>query len=270
VTPRQIVDSAIEAAKAGASIVHLHVRDPKTGQQSMDLALYRETYGLLMSSGVDVIVNLTTGPGATFIPSVADPSVAGPGTSLTTALRRVEHILELKPEICSLDVGTMNFYNRPYVATPEMVKQMATMMREAGVKPELECFDSGHIRFARTLIEEGYVVGKPLFQIVLGVPWNAPATPASLGFLTNTLPPGAEWSAFGVSSAAIPMAAQSLLLGGHVRIGLEDTLYLTKGQLAPSNAALVKRVVELVQLLGGSVATPQQARELLGLPPRRK
>lgn len=265
VTPQDIAHSALEAAKAGAAIVHLHVRDPETKLQSMDLGLYRETVVIIRDSDTEVILNLTTGPGAVFIPSREDPRVPAAGTNIARADKRVEHVLELKPDICSLDIGTMNFYDRPYLAPPEMIRDMAEMIRDAGVMPELECFDSGHIRFGHELIEKGFVVGTPLFQLVLGVPWNAWATPASLVYLSSTLPKECQWAAFGVSQTALPMAAQAYLLGGHVRIGLEDTLYLKKGVLAESNAALVSRLKGMIDLMGGQVADVTEARKILGL-----
>lgn len=265
VSPEQIASSAIDAAKAGAAIVHVHVRDPATGKPSMDLALYTETYDRIRSSGVDVIVNLTTGPGAMYVPDEADPTRGGPGTTITTTERRMEHILRLRPEVCTLDVGTLNFYDVPFVVTPKQIREMAALMRDAGVKPELECFHSGDVRFSKHLIDSGLVVGKPLFNLVLGVPWNAEADTASFSYMVSQLPSGCAWGGFAVSSRSLPMAVQSFLMGGHVRVGLEDALYLEKGKLAPSNAALVERIIKIIGLLGATIATPSEAREILGL-----
>ncbi len=264
VTPPQIATSAIAAAKAGAAIVHIHVRDPETKRSSMNVAFYREVVQRIRESGTDLVLNLTTGPGARFVPSERDPSSPGPGTTLTTPERRVEHIMELRPDICSLDMGSMNFGSYVFTNVPAHLKKMARYIREAGVKPELEAFEAGHIRLAAKMIEDGDFELPALFQIVLGVPWGAPATPEAMIFMRNHLPDGVNWSAFGIAQMQFPFVAQSVLLGGHVRVGLEDNLYLERGVLAPSNAALVEKAVRIVSELGGQVATPTEARQIFG------
>jgi uncharacterized protein (DUF849 family) len=268
VTPEEIATSSIDAACAGAAAVHIHVRDPKTGQPSMEPAFYRETVQRIRESGVDVITNLTTGAGARFVPDKDDLSVAGPGSTLSSPQVRVRHIEELLPEICSLDMGSLNFGQHVFINSPPSLLSMARAIKAAGVKPELEVFEAGHIHYTRQLIESGEIEGEPLFQIVLGVPWGAPATPEAMIFMRDQLPPGCQWSAFGTSSTEFPMAALAVILGGHVRVGLEDNLYLARGQLAPSNAALVERAVNIVESLGESVASPAEAREILSLPAR--
>lgn len=265
VTPKEIAASSIEAARAGAAAVHIHVRDPETGKPSMDLELYRETVERIRDSGVDVIINLTTGPGARFVPSPEDPSVPGPGTTLASASKRVEHIAALRPEICSLDMGSVNFGRLVFVNSPQILLDMARAIRSAGVKPELEVFEAGHIRYTRHLLEQGEIDEPPLFQIVLGVPWAAPATAEAMMYMRDLLPDNAQWAAFGVAAAEFQMVAQAVILGGHIRVGLEDNLYLARGTLAPSNAALVERAVQIVETLGESVASPPEGREVLGL-----
>jgi uncharacterized protein (DUF849 family) len=269
ITPEQIALAAIEAAKAGAAIAHIHVRDPKTGAPAMALELYSEVVDRIRASATDLVINLTTGPGGRFIPGDDDPKVAAPGSNLMRPERRVEHVLALKPEICSLDLNTMWFGSSVVINTPKSVAAMAEAIRGAGVKPELEVFDSGDLQLAQQLLAEGVLPRPPLFQIVLGIRNGFPATPATLLYAKSLLPADAEWAAMGIGRMEFPILAQACLLGGHVRVGLEDNLYLSKGELAPSNAALVERAVTLVELLGGSVATPAEARTILGLVPRR-
>jgi uncharacterized protein (DUF849 family) len=265
VTPEQIATSAVDAAKAGAAIVHIHVRDPKTGLASMEGAYYAEVVGRIRASGTDVVINLTTGPGGRFSPSPDDAMKPGPGTTLRTPRQRVQHILDLKPEICSLDMGSMNMGPNVFVNTPPILEAMATHIREAGVTPELEVFETGHLLLARRMIETGFLKPPGMFQICLGIAWGQPATPEAMLYMRNLLPPGCTWFAFGISLHQFPMAAQAVILGGHVRVGLEDNLYLERGKLTPSNAALVAKAVKIVELLGCSVATPADARQMLGL-----
>jgi uncharacterized protein (DUF849 family) len=267
ITPEQIARAAIDAAKAGAAIAHIHVRDPQTGAPSMALEHYREVVERIRASDIDLIVNLTTGPGGRFMPSDDDPRVAAPGSTLVRPERRVEHIVALRPEICSLDLNTMWFGNAVVINTPRNVTIMAGAIREAGVKPELEVFDSGDIQLARQLLENGVLPRPPLFQVVLGIKNGFPATPETLLYARSLLPADAQWAAMGTGRMEFPIVAQACLLGGHVRVGLEDNLYLSKGVLAPSNAALVERAVTIVELLGRSVATPAEARQILGLRP---
>ncbi|HXF89646.1 MAG TPA: 3-keto-5-aminohexanoate cleavage protein [Xanthobacteraceae bacterium] len=268
VTPAQIAASAIDAAKAGAAIVHIHVRDPKTGKPSMDGTLYREVVERIRSSGTDVLINLTTGPGARFVPGEADPLTPGPGTTLRRPEERVYHVLELRPELCSLDMGSFNMGDRVFVNTPAHLQQMAIAIRDAGVIPELEVFDTGHLLLAKKFLEQGYVRPPGLFQICLGISWSQPATPEAMLYMRNLLPPDCVWFAFGISLHQFPMVAQTVLLGGHPRVGLEDNIYLEKGKLAPSNAALVEKAARIVEILGDQVATPAEARQLLGLVPQ--
>lgn len=263
VTPAQIAASAIEAAKAGAAIVHIHVRDVKTTRPSMDPALYREVVARIRASGIDALINLTTGPGARFVPGAEEPLKPGPGSTLSLPAARVQHVLELKPEICSLDMGSMNMGNQVFVNTPAHLEAMATAIRDAGVMPELEVFEAGHLMLARKLIETGHIKSPSLFQICLGISWGQPATPEAVAYMRSLLPSDCTWFAFGISLYQFPIVAQTVLLGGHVRVGLEDNLYLEKGNLAPSNAALVEKAAKIIEILGDQVATPAEARQIL-------
>jgi uncharacterized protein (DUF849 family) len=265
VTPNEIATSGIEAAQAGAAIIHVHVRDPETRLGSMNVDFYREVVERVRDGGVDVAINLTTGPGARFVPGASDPKIAAPGSTITTPERRVEHILALRPEICSLDMGSMNFGPHVFANIPAHLSTMAASIRDAGVKPELEVFEAGHIQLAVKMVADGAFEAPCLFQIVLGVPWGAPATPEAMIFMRDQLPPGANWAGFGIGRAQFPFVALAAMLGGHCRVGLEDNLYLEKGVLAPSNAALVEKAVRILQLTGATIATPAEAREILGL-----
>jgi uncharacterized protein (DUF849 family) len=267
VTPAQIAQSAIDAAKAGAAIVHIHVRDPQTTRPSMELAHYREVVDRIRQSGVDVLINLTTGPGARYDPTPDDPAKPGPGTTMKSPKERVRHILELRPDICSLDMGSMNMGGFAFVNTPAILREMAIAIRDAGVMPELEVFEAGHVMLSRRFIEEGHVKVPSLFQICLGISWAQPATSEAMSYMRGLLPADCTWFAFGISLYQFPMVAQTVLLGGHPRVGLEDNLYLEKGKLAPSNAALVEKAGRIIEVLGDTIATPADARELLGLKP---
>ncbi|WP_132978852.1 3-keto-5-aminohexanoate cleavage protein [Pigmentiphaga sp. D-2] len=268
ITPEQIANSALEAARAGAAQVHIHVRDPQTGRPSMDVALYDEVIRRIRAENREVIINLTTGPGGRYVPSEADPRVAGPGTTLLPPEKRVEHIARLRPDVCSLDLNTMNSGAEVVINTPRNVRIMAGVIREAGVKPELEIFDSGDIHLARDLIADGTLDGPGMWTFVTGVKYGFEATPETLLYARGLLPAGAFWSAFGVGRHEFPMLAAAFVSGGHVRVGLEDNIYLSRGVLAPSNAALVERAARIVQDLGGSVASAGEARDMLGLPIR--
>jgi uncharacterized protein (DUF849 family) len=263
-TPQEIATACIDAARAGAAIVHIHVRYPD-GRPSMELDHYREVVDRIRDSGTDVLINLTTGPGQRFVPSAEDPKVAAPGTTLMHPERRVEHVVALKPDICSLDFNTMYSGTSVVINTPQNLRIMARLIREAGTKPELECFDSGDIQLARDLLADGTLPPDPFVQLCLGIKYGAAANAATMSYLASQLPPGARWSAFGVGRWEYPMLAQAWLLGGHVRVGLEDNVYIRKGVLAPSNAALVEKAASLLDALGGEVASVQQAREILGL-----
>lgn len=266
VTPEQVANAAIEAAKAGAAVAHVHVRDPETGKGSRDPALFREAVERIRDSGTDVVINLTAGMGGDWVPSEDDPSLPGPGTDMIGPAERLAHVEELKPEICSLDCGTLNFGggNEIYISTPAYLKAMAEQVKAWGVKPELEVFDLGHIRFARSMIDAGLIEDPPLFQICLGIPWGAGADTATMMAMRDALPPGANWAGFGISRMEMPMVAQAVILGGNARVGLEDNLYLDKGVLA-SNGELVERAVEIIERLGARVLSPQDARVKLGL-----
>lgn len=267
VTPAQIAQSAIDAAKAGAAIVHIHVRNPETTRPSMNPAHYREVVERIRGSGSDVLINLTTGPGARFSPGAEDPLQPGPGTTMKSAAERVQHIVELKPEICSLDMGSMNMGQYVFVNTPGYLETMAVAIRDAGVLPELEVFEAGHLLLAKRMIESGHIQAPGMFQICLGIAWAQPATPEAMSYMRSLLPANSPWFAFGISLHQFPMVAQAVLLGGHPRVGLEDNIYLEKGKLAPSNAALVEKAAKIIEILGDVVATPADARQILGLQP---
>ncbi|MEZ5924981.1 MAG: 3-keto-5-aminohexanoate cleavage protein [Hyphomicrobiaceae bacterium] len=267
VTPEEIADSAIGAARAGAAIVHLHVRDPKTGQASMSLDLYRETVDRIRASGVDVVINLTTGAGARFIPGAENPREAGPGTSLTTPERRAQHVAALRPEICSLDMGSLNMSDWVFVNTPSHIAAIAQIADAAGARPELEVFEAGHVMLARAMLEDGRLSAPGLFQICLGVRWAQPATVEALRYMQTLLPAGSIWFAFGVGPGQFALIEEMLRLGGHVRVGLEDNLYLERGVLAPSNAALVEKAVGIIRNAGHAIASAAEARAMLSLRP---
>lgn len=266
VTPRQIADAAIDAARAGAAVVHCHVRDPQTGQGSRDPTLYRELMEHIKSSGVDVIVNLTAGMGGDLqIGSGEAPMQFGPGTDLVGPLARLVHVQELLPDICTLDCGTLNFGDGDtiYVATPAALRAGAQRITELGVKAELEIFDTGHLWFSKQMVAEG-LLKDPMYQLCLGIPWGAPADTTTMKAMVDNLPAGVVWSAFGIGRSQMPMAAQSMLLGGHVRVGLEDNLWLDKGVPA-SNGSLVERATKLMHCMGTQPMTPAEARLTLGL-----
>jgi uncharacterized protein (DUF849 family) len=266
VTPAEIANSALDAAKAGAAVVHVHVRDPKTTKASMELALYQEVVDRIREKNTDVLINLTTGAGGRYVPDPVDPKKAGEGTTLSTPAVRMRHVEAIRPPICTLDVATMNFGEQIFANMPAHLREMADRAKAAGAKPEIEVFDLGHIELAKRLIAEGHIAEPPLFQICLGISYGAPATPETLLQMRDRLPPGAAWSAFGISRAEFPVVAVAVAAGGNVRVGLEDNLYLGRGQLAPSNAALVENAVALINLLDCSPATPAEARRIFGLP----
>ena len=267
VTPRQIADSAIDAAKAGAAIVHCHVRDPETGKGSRDVALYREVVARIRDSGTDVVVNLTAGMGGDLaIGADDDPTVFGEDTDLVGAIERLPHVEELLPEICSLDCGSYNFGEGSlvYVSTPDMLRRGARRIRELGVKPELEVFDTGHLWFTLQMLDEDLLQDPPLFQLCYGIRWGAPPEVGILKASVELLPENANFTAFAISRDQMAFAAQSVLLGGHVRVGLEDNLYLRRGVFA-SNAQLVEQARTIVELMGATVLGPDEARAKFGL-----
>jgi uncharacterized protein (DUF849 family) len=265
VTPEEIAGACLGAAEAGAAAVHIHVRDPKTGLPSMEIDYYRDVVARIRARNSELILNITTGPGGRFSPDPDDPKIAGPGTTLTRPENRVAHIALLKPDICTLDLNTMNSGKEVVINTPPNVRRMAAVIREARVRPEIEFFDSGDIALCRDLISDGTLEGPILCSIVMGVKYGFQPAPETVLYARGLLPPGAVWSAFGTSRMAFPMVAQSYLAGGHVRVGLEDAIYLDKGVLAQSNAAMVEKARGIIESLGGQIATARQAREILSL-----
>ena len=271
VTPAQIADAAIEAAQAGAAVAHIHVRDPATGKGARDPRLYREVVDRLRSSGTDIVINLTAGMGGDLtLGSVEQPlPPAAAGTDMAGASERLAHVAELLPEICTLDCGTMNFGEGDYVMTntPAMLKAMAGRIRELGVRPEIEIFDSGHLVLAKWLAEEGLIDDPVLVQLCMGIPWGAPDDIATLMALVGNLPAGWIFSAFSIGRNQLPYAALAMLAGGNVRVGLEDNLWLGKGQLA-TNGALVDRAVAIAMGMGVRVLGPAEVRTKLKLTKR--
>ncbi|MFE6477092.1 BKACE family enzyme [Streptomyces rochei] len=269
VTPEQIARNAVEAAAAGAAVVHIHVRDPETGDPSRDPKLYREVVERVKETGTDVVINLTAGMGGDLVIDPDDPLTHLPGTDLVGGLERLPHVEDLLPDICTLDCGSLNFGDGSnlYVSTPDMLRAGARRIQELGVRPELEIFDTGHLWFAKQLLAEGLLDDPTVFQLCMGIPWGAPANPGVLQSMVNMLPDGARWASFALGRMQMPWVAQSILLGGHVRVGLEDNLYLGKGNKA-TNAQLVERAVTITESIGARVATPDEARATLGLKPR--
>ena len=266
VTPEQISNAAIAAAKAGASVAHIHVRDPETGLGSRDVNLFKEVVERIRDSETDVVINLTAGMGGDWVPSEENPSMPGPGTDMIGPEERLAHVKEIHPEICSLDCGTMNFGNgnEIYISPPGYLREMASMIQKWGVKPELEVFELGQIRFAKQMIKEGLINEPPMFQICLGIPWGAEQTVDAMKVMKDELPTNSSWASFGIGRMQMPMAAAAVAMGGNVRVGLEDNLYLEKGVLA-SNDQLVTRVIEIIQRMGSKVLSPQETRDKLKL-----
>jgi 3-dehydrocarnitine:acetyl-CoA trimethylamine transferase len=263
-TPEQIANAALECAKIGAAVVHIHVRHPD-GRPSMELAHYRETVERIRDKNSELIINLTTGPGGRFVPDKDNPRNAGPGTNILHPLKRVEHIVALKPDIATLDLNTMWSGAAAVLNTPDNVTIMAAEIYKAGALPELEVFDSGDIQLAHALLASGVLKSPPLFQIVMGVRYGFISTPQTLIYAQSLLPKDAMWAAFAIGRWEFPMLTQAWFLGGHVRVGMEDNVYLSKGKLTPSNAALCEKAVRMLDDLGAELATPKEARELLGL-----
>ncbi|MCI5074719.1 3-keto-5-aminohexanoate cleavage protein [Oricola sp.] len=270
-SPKEIADSAIEAAKAGAAIVHCHVRDPESGAPSRDLALYRELTERIRDAETDVVLNLTAGMGGDIVfgSTEAPLPLRIAGTDMVGAAERVAHVAECLPEICTLDCGTMNFAEADYVMTntPGMLRAMGAMMTELGVRPEIEAFDTGHLWFARQLVEEGVLEGPALVQLCMGIPWGAPNDLNTFMAMVNNIPSDWHWSGFSLGRDQMAYAAAAVLAGGNVRVGLEDNLFLDKGVLA-TNAQLVERAVGIVERMGARVIGPDAVRERLGLTKR--
>jgi uncharacterized protein (DUF849 family) len=271
VTPRQIADAAIEAASAGAAVAHIHVRDPETGKGARDPKLYREVVERIRASGTDVVINLTAGMGGDLtLGSVERPlPPAEQGTDMAGANERLAHVAELLPEICTLDCGTMNFGEGDYVMTntPAMLKAMAGQITALGVRPEIEVFDTGHLVLAKWLVEQGLIEDPVLVQLCMGIPWGAPDDIATLMALVRNLPENWVFSAFSIGRNQLPYAAMAVLAGGNVRVGLEDNLWLGRGQLA-TNGALVERAATIVANMGARLLTPDEVRTRLKLTKR--
>lgn len=269
ITPKEIAQATLEAEKAGAAMVHLHVRNPETGMGSMDLELYRETVARIRDLGCTAILNLTAGAGALYFPDEDEPSVAGPGTSLKNTTTRIRHVEELRPDMASMPMGTVNRGGPVYLNSEAFIAEALERLKAAGVKPELDILDTGQIIAAKALIERGLIVGRPVFQFCLGWPASAPATAEAMTYMKSLLPQNAVWQAFGRGLGAFPVAALSILLGGNVRIGLEDTSFLSEGVLASGNTQLIDEITRMMTLFGAEPATPSEARELLDLGPAR-
>ena len=263
-TPEQIATACIDAAKAGAAITHIHARYPD-GRPSMELAHYQEIVDRIRDSATDVIINLTTGPGQRFIPGKENPAIGAPGTTLTHPERRVEHVMACKPEICTLDLNTMWSGTSAVINAPESITTMAKLMKEAGSKPELEVFDSGDIQLAKMLIDQGVLDSPALFQIVTGIRFGFEMRPQTMAYAISVLPKDAVWAGFGIGRMMYPMMASAYLLGGHIRVGIEDAVNLRRGVLAPDNAAMVSKAAHIIDELGGELATVAEARTILGL-----
>ncbi len=268
VTPSQIATSAIEAAKAGAAIAHVHVRDPETGMGARDPKLFAEVVERIRDSETDVIINTTAGMGGDMVfgPGESPLPLDSSGTDMVGPLERLAHVEQLLPEICTLDCGTMNFAESNYVMTntPGMLKTMAKRVQELGVRPELEVFDTGHLVFVKEMIREELIEDPVMIQLCMGIPYGAPDDPGTLMALVNQLPQGAEFSAFSIGRNQLPYVAMALLAGGNVRVGLEDNLYLTKGVLA-TNAQLVERAANILGLMNVNIQTPAEVRQRLNL-----
>lgn len=267
ITPEQIADAALEAERAGASAVHLHVRNPQTGDGSRDPGLFLDMVTRVRNKGVKAVLNVTCGGGAVYRPDPEDESRAGPGSDMASAEERVKHIEMTLPEVCSIDVTTQNQVDNGdmvYLNTPHTLRKMATRFQELGVKPEIEVFAPGDILLAKNMLEEGFFDSPPMFQIVMGTSWGLPATPETMIYMRNLLPSNAIWAAFGIARMQMPMVAQAVLLGGNVRVGLEDNLYLSRGVFA-TNGQLVERARNIIESLGAEVATPDEAREIMAL-----
>ncbi|MEQ8802320.1 beta-keto acid cleavage family enzyme [Marinobacter salarius] len=270
VTPQEIADAALEAEEAGASCVHLHVRDPVTGDGSRDPDLFYDMATRVRENGVKAVMNVTCGGGGILRPDPEDESRAGPGSDIASADERVRHIELIRPDICSLDVTTQNQQDGDtqyvYLNTEFTLRKMARRFQELGVKPEIEVFAPGDVLLANQMFKEGLFESPPMYQIVMGTLWGLPATPETLLYMKGLLPPDAIWAAFGIARMQMPMVAQSVLLGGNVRVGLEDNLYLSRGVFA-TNGQLVERAKTIIEYLGHEVATPAEARRMLGIGP---
>ncbi|RJR42061.1 MAG: 3-keto-5-aminohexanoate cleavage protein [Desulfobacteraceae bacterium] len=264
VSPKEIADSAMEAYAAGAAVAHIHVRNPETAEPSMSLEYYREVVERIREK-VDMIINLTTGAGARIVPDDSEVVRLDVGTTWRSPEKRVEHAVKLRPELCSLDVGSMNFGPRVFANILPHVEKMALLIREAGVKPELEVFDMGHMEIAKHLIRKGLVQPPAIFQLCLGIDWGIAASPKSMMIMKDALPQDALWCGFGVGPTSFPMAAQAVLLGGNIRVGFEDNFYISPGKEAKTNSELVEKAVRILHALDRKPATSDEARRILHL-----
>lgn len=268
VTPEQIAAAVIEAAHAGASVAHVHVRNPETGEGSRDPRLFREVVDRVRQSGTDIVLNLTGGLGGFFLPDPEDESRALPGSDVIGVDERMRHLEDCLPEMASLDISTGNQVEGPvefvYLNTTRTMRAMAARYQAAGIKPELEVFQAGDVLFGAQLVREGLIDPPPLFQFVLGVLWGAPADAETILYMRNLLPPGAQWVALGLGRQQMPIAALAALMGGNVRVGLEDNLYLSRGVFA-TNGQLVERARQILNGVGCEVATPGETRKILAL-----
>ncbi|AWM25707.1 NADPH dependend quinone reductase [Sinorhizobium fredii USDA 205] len=271
ITPKQIAEAAVEATKAGAAIVHCHVRDPETGAPARRLDLYKEVTDRIRSADIDVVLNLTAGMGGDLIfGNVESPlPLNEKGTDMAGATERVAHVAECRPEICTLDCGTMNFSLGDYVMTntPSMLREMARQMTALGVRPEIEAFDTGHLWFAKQLVEEGLIEDPVLIQLCMGIPWGAPDDLNTFMAMVNNVPSNWTFSAFSIGRNALAYPAAAILAGGNVRVGLEDNLYVGKGQLA-TNGQLVEKAVSVIEGMGAKIIGPAEVREKLKLTKR--
>lgn len=271
ITPKQIAEAAVEAAKAGAAVIHCHVRDPETGAPSRRLDLYREVTDRIRSADIDIVLNLTAGMGGDLVfGNVESPlPVNEKGTDMAGATERVAHVAECLPEICTLDCGTMNFSLGDYVMTntPSMLREMARQMTALGVRPEVEAFDTGHLWFAKQLVEEGLIEDPVLIQLCMGIPWGAPDDLNTFMAMVNNVPANWTFSAFSIGRNALAYPAAAILAGGNVRVGLEDNLYIGKGQLA-TNGQLVEKAVGVIEGMGAKIIGPKEVREKLKLTKR--
>lgn len=265
ITPQEIAEEGLRAADAGAAILHLHVRDPETGKGSMKFELYDEMVSRIRERNSAVILNLTTGEGGRFVPGKEDPKIAGENSTLCRPELRVSHIEKLKPEICTLDLNTMWSGQAAVINSPENLKIMADRIYAAGVKPEIEVFNSSDMHLLNHFVAEGVIKNPVMVQMVMGVRFGLPANSESMMYMKTQLPENAVWAAFGIGRMEYPMLAQSYVAGGHVRVGMEDNVYLKKGQLCSGNQELVEKAVHIVEELGGEIASTDEARKILGL-----
>jgi uncharacterized protein (DUF849 family) len=265
VTPEEIAEACLGAAEEGAAIAHIHVREPGSGKPSMKLEYYQDVVARIRARNRRLIINLTTGPGGRFVPSDDDPKVAGPGTTLMRPEDRVTHVAALRPEICTLDLNTMNSGGQVVINTPGNVRRMAAVIAAAGVKPEIELFDSGDIALMTDLLKDGTLKGPQLTSFVMGVKYGFQPSPETVVYARGLLPADAHFTAIGIGRSSFAMVAQSVLAGGHARTGLEDAVFLDRGVLAESNAAMVAKARRMIEDLGSQIMNADEARDMLGL-----